>query len=146
MTTEEETPTIACDFDGVLNSYTSGWTGDTLPDPPVPGAIEWLEDVTNECDVIIHTARIKESQPGQTELIKAWLLEHGLSPEALARLSFEGKVTATIYLDDRGVRFTGENFPTAEEVKNHKAWNKQGKRAKEIKKAWDDLDDRWKCR
>jgi hypothetical protein len=133
MATEEETPTIACDFDGVINSYTSGWTGDTLPDPPVPGAIEWLEDITKACDVIIHTARIKPSQPGQEELIRKWLLKNGLSPEALGRLTFEGKVTATIYLDDRAIRFTGSNFPTAEEVYGHKAWNKQGR-------------DRWKVR
>ena len=125
--TEEETPTIACDFDGVINSYTSGWTGDTLPDPPVPGAIEWLEEISKPCEVIIHTARIRPDQPGQEELIRAWLLKHGLSTEALARLSFEGKVTATIYLDDRAIRFEGKNFPTAKEVKNHKAWNKQGR-------------------
>ena len=47
--------TIAADCDGVLHSYVSGWQGaDSLPDPPVPGAIEWLEDVTKHFEVAIN--------------------------------------------------------------------------------------------
>ena len=38
-------PIICVDFDGVIHSYTSGWKGiDVIPDDPVPGAIEWLEE------------------------------------------------------------------------------------------------------
>ena len=37
-------PIICVDFDGVIHSYKSGWRGvAVIPDPPVPGAIEWLE-------------------------------------------------------------------------------------------------------
>jgi hypothetical protein len=117
------TPSLACDFDGVINSYESGWTDDSLPDPPVPGAIEWLEEITKGCKVTIHTARLRDYQPNQLELMKEWLLKHGLSEEALAKLTFESKITATIYLDDRAVRFTGKNFPSIEELRSHTTWN-----------------------
>lgn len=36
-------PILVYDFDGVINSYKSGWLGATrIPDPPVPGALEHL--------------------------------------------------------------------------------------------------------
>ena len=39
---------ICCDFDGVLNSYASGWQGPTvISDPPVPGAMRWLIEMTS---------------------------------------------------------------------------------------------------
>lgn len=119
---EKKIVTIACDFDGVINSYKSEWTGDTLPDPPVPGAIEWLEEITKTCKVIIHSTRVGE---GHTGLIKHWLIEHGLSTQALVRLEFMEKPRATIYLDDRAIRFTGKNFPTEEELRKHKSWTKE---------------------
>ena len=38
------TPIICVDFDGVIHSYTSGWQGIAqVTDPPVDGAIKWLE-------------------------------------------------------------------------------------------------------
>src|SRR5690348_3599913 len=38
-------PIICVDFDGVVHSYSSGWKGvSVIPDPPVPGAIEWIRD------------------------------------------------------------------------------------------------------
>lgn len=117
------TPTIACDFDGVINSYVSGWTDDELPDPPVPGAIEWLEKISKTCKVVIYTARLRDYQPNQERLMREWFLRHGLSQEALSRLTFQSKITATIYLDDRAIRFVGDNFPSETQVLNHKAWN-----------------------
>lgn len=38
--------TICLDFDGVLHSYRSGYQGKPwiIPDPPVPGALEWLRE------------------------------------------------------------------------------------------------------
>lgn len=36
-------PILALDFDGVIHSYSSGWRGPrTIPDPPVPGALEFI--------------------------------------------------------------------------------------------------------
>lgn len=34
---------ICFDFDGVINSYESGWHGlENLPDPPIEGVLEWI--------------------------------------------------------------------------------------------------------
>jgi hypothetical protein len=119
--------TIAVDFDGVINSYTSGFSGSEIPDPPVKGAIEWLEEMTKVCKILIHTARLEyeeeEGQPPQEQLIRDWLIKWGLSDEALGKLRFVTKPVATIYLDDRAVRFTGKNFPTEERIRTHTTWN-----------------------
>ena len=38
--------TVVFDFDGVVHGYTSGWQGeDTIPDPPVPGIKEAIEEI-----------------------------------------------------------------------------------------------------
>ena len=40
-------PILCLDFDGVPHSYTSGWKGvDIIPDPPVPGAMQFLVGAT----------------------------------------------------------------------------------------------------
>ena len=112
--------TVAVDCDGVLHSYTSGWCGaDSLPDPPVPGAIEWLNEITEKFDVVIHTTR--GDQPGGNDAVIAYLREHGYTGAALKVTSH--KVPALIYIDDRGWRFEG-TFPTAEEIHQARPWNK----------------------
>lgn len=48
MTGEPDRPqryTLAVDFDGVLHQYTTPWSNAaTIPDPPVDGAIAWLNE------------------------------------------------------------------------------------------------------
>lgn len=39
---------IALDFDGVLHSYTSGWTGEIPMDPPTPGAVVFVEELLRQ--------------------------------------------------------------------------------------------------
>ena len=115
--------TICLDFDGVLNSYTSGWNGGKLVDSPVPGAIEWLEEITKKHKVIIHTARLRSANEDQSpQQVEEWLRKSGLSDRALAKLTYQAKPIAHVYIDDRAIAFSGENFPTADEVENFKTW------------------------
>jgi hypothetical protein len=59
--TLSEKPTLAVDFDGVLHAYDSGWQGaDVVADGPVPGAMQWLSDVSGRFDVCIYSSRSKE--------------------------------------------------------------------------------------
>jgi len=114
--------TIAVDCDGVLHSYVSGWQGaDVLPDEPVPGAIAWLERVTKDFEVAIHSTRCRSV--GGRWAIEGWLREHGLSDEALSHVHYPPyKPAALIYVDDRGYRFDGRNFPSVDAIWAAKPW------------------------
>ncbi|MDQ5820574.1 MAG: hypothetical protein M3540_03950 [Actinomycetota bacterium] len=109
--------TIAVDFDGVLHSYVSGWVAaDALPDPPVPGAIEWLNEVAAEYDILILTTRAR--YPEAIPAIEAWLREHGFTGECVVTCE---KGPALLYLDDRAWRFRGK-FPTLRTIRYAKPW------------------------
>ena len=106
--------TVAVDFDGVINSYASGYTHD-LPDPPVDGAIEWLEMLMDTFSrVVIFTARI--NQTWQERAIREWLIKWGMDEVKARAIDItRTKPPAMIYIDDRGFRFEGV-FPNADEI------------------------------
>lgn len=111
--------TVAVDFDGVIHSYTSGWQGAAvISDPPVEGAIAWLESMTRDFDVVILSTR--GDQEGANDAINAWLAVYGYrGPELLVTSK---KVPALIYIDDRAWRFKGI-FPTKGEIHRARPWN-----------------------
>ena len=138
--------TIAVDFDAVIHSYESRWVNaHTIPDFPVPGAIAWLADMAQHFDIVINSTRCKTWRGRRA--MRAWLVEHfrdylwpkatGHSWEAADKdniraakklvggFRFDKKPIALIYIDDRGYRFTGANFPTAEQIHRARPWNKE---------------------
>lgn len=132
-------PTICVDFDGVIHSYTSGWQGvSVISDPPVPGAIEWLEKHLPVPDAIcsmapphegpivqIYSSRSK-SWRGRRAM-KKYLIENGLHPAYIydGVLKFpKKKPAAFLTIDDRAICFDG-TFPTADEMLAFKPWNKR---------------------
>jgi hypothetical protein len=122
MKPKNEPYTIAVDFDGVLHMYTTPWeSADIIPDPPVPGAIEWLRDMRKKFRVVIFTTRGKTLQGRQA--VKEWLDKYGLEGEAPFDVVAE-KPPALIYIDDRGYRFSGV-FPTSDEIHRLRPWNKK---------------------
>jgi hypothetical protein len=105
--------TLAIDFDGVLSL--AGRVATAPLDPPLPGAIEFL----NECldhgfTVVIVTTRLKMQ-------IYDWLEIHAPPEVALAVQITNEKPAAWLYIDDRAFLFTG-TFPSMEEIDNFKAW------------------------
>jgi hypothetical protein len=128
-------PILCLDFDGVLHSYTSGWQGiDTVSDPPVDGAIEFLYEAIAEFDVCIYSTR--NSSPEGIDAMRNWLghwesvywMDHPSLPRPRTALvlcvSFpNSKPSAFIGIDDRMLTFTGV-FPAIETLKNFKPWNK----------------------
>ena len=132
-------PILCLDFDGVLNSYTSGWKGaDVIPDPPVPGAIEFIIQALDKFEVHVFSSRT--NQPGGLQAMKKWmeaaLWDHfeegdGLSPQQQAVLaSYRDEIRwptekppAMVTLDDRAITFTGE-WPAIETLLAFKPWNK----------------------
>lgn len=132
--------TLCVDFDGVLNSYKSGWRGPrTLPDPPVDGAIKWLESLLGVPEgvcamyqeppkfrVCIFSSRNRYF--GARRAMRKWLLKHGLHPGYLGMIEFPTrKPPAHFILDDRAKRFEGE-FPTIEEMQTFRPWNRRKRR------------------
>ena len=116
--------TIAVDFDGVLQSYRTAFSEPTIiSDPPVPGAIEWLEELTKNYYVAINSTRCSDKQFWLAAT--AWFRRYGLSERALSRITFPvNKPTARLYIDDRGFHFSG-SFPSMEFVKNFLPWTKK---------------------
>lgn len=124
--------TIAVDFDGVINSYSSGWTGPrSFPDPPVRGSIEWLHQMVQKFDVVILTTRARHF--GAKWAIRKWLRKHSgyLYYEAPGFMGIESvritnkKIPALIYIDDRAWRFNGDGLPDAKTIHKLRPWNKE---------------------
>ena len=70
--------TISVDFDGVVHEYSSGWKGArVIPDPPVPGAIDFLVMLTEKYKVAIFSSR--SHQLGGRRAMKKWLRENARS-------------------------------------------------------------------
>lgn len=50
--------TVVFDFDGVIHSYISGWQGiTTIPDPPVPGIAEAIQNIRKHYVVAVVSTR-----------------------------------------------------------------------------------------
>ena len=146
-------PILSLDFDGVLHSYDSGWQGArTIPDPPVKGAIRFLEKAITKFNVQIFSSR--SNHLFGRRAMRRWLLhhatiyfaeqqdlniaEHGtfyddehlvfLDEEAakglVSQIKFPlRKPPASVGIDDRVLTFTGE-FPTMHELFKFSPWNK----------------------
>lgn len=68
-------PTLCLDFDGVVNSYSSGWQGATvMPDPPVPGALEFIVEAFGQFQVAIYSSR--SSKWGGRRAMKRYVRDH----------------------------------------------------------------------
>lgn len=117
---------IAIDFDGVVHSYTSKWTGATsISDPPVEGAFNFIRDLLDAgLQVAIFSTRNVE--PGAIDSMKAWLFQYGLDQILVDKIQFPtSKPTlASVFIDDRAYLFEG-SFPSVEYLKSFKPWNKR---------------------
>lgn len=125
-------PVLCLDFDGVIHSYTSGWQGArNIPDEPVEGAIEFMYRAIQEgWDVVVHSSRARYW--GGRRAMRAWLKKHagniwneGMGYDGLEDVRFTlMKPAALVTIDDRAITFTGV-FPSLDEIKSFKPWNKR---------------------
>lgn len=128
-------PILCLDFDGVIHSYTSNWQGaDVIPDPPVPGAIEFLWRAVEHFDVQVFSSR--SGQPGGIDAMREWLAKwdgiywqgRSARPRTCLILCVKfpsEKPSAMVTLDDRAITFTGV-FPSIETLKTFRPWHKGG--------------------
>lgn len=144
--TKGKKPILCLDFDGVINSYTSGWQGPrALPDPPVEGAIRFLTKAVDDFEVHIFSSRSNYFLGRHA--MKKWLWKnlidelkepldtrdywyYNIFAPSYTRNVFSSihwskrKPPALLTIDDRALCFDG-NFPDLEEVKNFKPWYKK---------------------
>lgn len=115
---------LCLDFDGVIHSYVSGWKGaDVIPDPPVPGAFEFIREALKEFDVAIFSSR--SNLPGGILAMQSWMITHSPVGFDVNSVSFPTeKPPAFVGLDDRVLTFKGE-WPTIQELVEFKPWNKK---------------------
>lgn len=126
-------PILCLDFDGVIHSYTSGWKGaEIIPDPPVPGALEFLQEAVKHFRVAIFSSR--SHQPGGAVAMRTWLGAHILKRQSITELGDPPwfaqlewpmeKPPALVTIDDRAITFDG-TWPSIESLKAFKPWNKK---------------------
>lgn len=124
-------PILCIDFDGVLHSYVSGWQGaDVCPDPPVPGAMEFLQRAVEKFRVAIFSSRSNQHMGIQamclwtmSQLMKSGM-EQDEADHVFKLLEWpKEKPPALVTIDDRAVTFTG-TWPSLDELAAFKPWNK----------------------
>jgi hypothetical protein len=122
---------LCIDFDGVLNSYRSGWKGPTnIPDPPTNGYIEFIESVGSKFHLTVFSQR--SLMPGGIEAMRDWL-EGWLRRDrpddwwiVFNRVHWATeKPVAFVTLDDRVMRFEGK-WPELAELDQFKSWTEHG--------------------
>ena len=125
---------VAIDFDGVIHSYVTPWTGPCdISDPPVAGAIDFLTHLVWETDYDVGIFSARNHEPGATVAIKKWLRDE-ITKECGIREAANECVDeieilqikpsrAFIMIDDRSWRFNG-TFPSDQELATFKPWYK----------------------
>jgi len=110
-------PNIVFDFDGVINSYISGWKGiDNIPDPPVEGIKEAIDELRKDYFVIVASSRCSDNK-GLSAILK-YLEDYNIKVDKVTT----GKPPAMVYIDDRGLKFNGNTKDLVEQVKTFKTY------------------------
>lgn len=128
-------PILCLDFDGVLHGYQSGWQGvGRCPDPPVPGAADFLYEAVKHFRVMIHSSRSKSIR-GRLAM-KAYVREHldtwlTFHPDLRTHDRVSDmiewpwfKPPALLTIDDRALTFDG-TWPEMAALQAFRPWNKK---------------------
>jgi hypothetical protein len=119
--------TIAIDFDGVINSYKSGWKGPTETDEPVLSAAESISSLFNRgYKLIIFSTRA--STPEGVETIREYLRKHTENDLLVNSIEItDRKPISDVYIDDRAISFTGDWEDTLKKIDDFEPWTEQEK-------------------
>jgi len=109
---EDETKTIAIDFDGVIHSFEFGFHDGTIYGTPLPGSLESIKKIAEKYKIVIYTAKAKKDRPlinGKTgtELVWEWLKKYKIDT-LIADVTAE-KPRAICYIDDKAIQFINWN-------------------------------------
>ncbi|MBR1425745.1 hypothetical protein IJ579_09320 [bacterium] len=106
--------TVLLDLDGVLNQYNGKFEADFIP-PPLNGAKEFLEKLSQRFDVKLFTTRNRL-------LAAKWLIEHRL--DIYISDITNVKEPAWLHIDDRCLKFNGNFDETFTNIQTFDVWYK----------------------
>ena len=117
---EKRRPTIAVDFDGVIANY-KGWQGAEHFGDPRPDVINALCELrSGGWKIIVHTTRAEES-------VRPYLVSHRIPYDEINAnsdyLNGGAKPVATVYWDDRALRYSGDALTDLEMILNFTTWS-----------------------
>lgn len=97
-------PTVCVDLDGVLAHYESGWLRNGKIGSPIPGARGFMDRLSKDFHLVIHTSRIDSNGGGRinpfiVKQVGAWLEKHRIPYDEI-HVGI-GKPGAVAYVDDR---------------------------------------------
>lgn len=109
---ENQSNTIAIDFDGVLHNANKGWGDGTCYGEPFPGSIEAIKQLSTQYNIVIFTAKAKPDRPlvngkNGVELVREWFEKYEIL-NCISEITSE-KPRAKLYIDDNGYRFENWN-------------------------------------
>lgn len=117
---EGQKPILCVDFDGVIHSYTTKpFVADQVPDPPVPGAFDFLRAALVSFRVAVFSSR--SSHVGGVDAMYDWMINNG-GQDIVTEIEWvTEKPPAMVTLDDRAITFTGQ-WPTVASLLAFKTW------------------------
>lgn len=109
---------VVFDFDGVINSYQSGWCGiNNIPDPPVPGIKEAIDKI-RKADYYVVVVSSRCADKTGIEAIKDYLHKYDIEVDSV---QIEKPICA-VTIDDRAICFNGDPTTLLYQVKHFKPW------------------------
>ena len=102
-------PRVCVDLDGVLARY-DGWRGPEHIGDPLPGAVEFVRELSEFAEVVVYTSRCTPSDEGEQRAADAsaaiaqvtkWLEQHAFPCREV--YAARGKPHAHAFIDDRAV-------------------------------------------
>lgn len=116
---------LAVDLDGTLLQYDK-YRGKDIFGAPNPGMVELLEQVKSAgWTIVIWTVR-QESEAMKEHLLKFNIQYDYINWQPWPK-DGSRKITADVYLDDRGLRFDGKTDGLLDKILNFKPWFKEEK-------------------
>lgn len=111
-------PRVVFDFDGVINSYQSGWVEvDKIPDPPVPGIREAIKAL-REAGYSVVVSSSRASGTLGLHAIEEYLKKYDIEVDYVCG----DKPPALCYIDDRAICFDGDAAGLVDKIKNFRPW------------------------
>ena len=111
---------LAFDFDGVIHKYSKGWQDGSIYDEPVEGIKDIINELHKDYDIYIVTTRARDL--GQQAEVERYLDKYGIEYDCVTSI----KVPASVYIDDRAIKFNPKNMNTLiKDIKNFNTWQQE---------------------